>query len=149
MNFDKMFAAESPSHLFLRRVVVLDANAALEIAQKGPKAETFRKVLISADLIVATEFLRIEVANVIQKECRGARLNFDESDETLNNALRLVHEFTPIEADYVEAMHEAMRLKHSAYDMLYLILARRYGATLMTLDDKLRQIAADEGITVC
>ena len=37
-------------------------------------------------------------------------------------------------------------LDHSAYDLFYLILARRTGAKLLTLDKKLSSLAINEGI---
>jgi predicted nucleic acid-binding protein len=43
-------------------------------------------------------------------------------------------------------MNEAIRLDYSAYDMLYLTLARRTGALLLTLDKPLNRIAKREGI---
>ena len=58
----------------------------------------------------------------------------------------LVDEFAPIKESRLEAMNDAIRLGHSAYDMLYLILARKMGATLVTLDRRLGAIARKEGI---
>ncbi|GHU95390.1 hypothetical protein FACS189479_08920 [Spirochaetia bacterium] len=39
-------------------------------------------------------------------------------------------------------------MDYSAYDMLYLTLARRTGATLITLDKLLNSIAEKEGIEI-
>jgi predicted nucleic acid-binding protein len=66
----------------------------------------------------------------------------------LELAENLIDEFIPIKENHLEALHEAMRLHHSAYDMLYLISARRIGATLVTLDQRLNALAAKEGIDV-
>jgi predicted nucleic acid-binding protein len=60
----------------------------------------------------------------------------------------LVDEFVPIAENNLEALHEAIRLEYSVYDMLYLTLARRTGATLMTLDGPLNTIAEREGIEI-
>jgi predicted nucleic acid-binding protein len=56
--------------------------------------------------------------------------------------------FIPISENNVEALNEAMRLGYSVYDMLYLILARRTGAILLTLDGPLNKIAEKEGIEI-
>jgi len=45
-------------------------------------------------------------------------------------------------------LNEAIRLKFPAYDMLYLTLARRKGAVLLTLDHSLNMIAKKEGIEI-
>jgi predicted nucleic acid-binding protein len=46
----------------------------------------------------------------------------------------------------MEALNEAIRLKFSAYDMLYFTITRKMGAMLLTLDHSLNQIAKKEGI---
>ncbi len=46
----------------------------------------------------------------------------------------------------MESLNEAIRLNHSAYDMLYFTLARRFGAVLITLDKKLMSLAKSEDI---
>jgi len=51
-----------------------------------------------------------------------------------------------IKENRLEALNEAIRLNYTAYDMLYLILARKMGATLLTLDHGLKMIAKKEGI---
>ena len=45
-----------------------------------------------------------------------------------------------------EALIEAIRLDHPVYDLLYLVLARREGATLFTLDQKLQNLCLDNGV---
>ena len=42
-----------------------------------------------------------------------------------------------------EALSESIRYRHPAYDMFYLVLARRTGATLFTLDKKMWALARD------
>jgi predicted nucleic acid-binding protein len=60
----------------------------------------------------------------------------------------LIDEFVPISENNLEALNEAIRLEYSAYDMLYLTLARRTGAILLTLDKPLNAIAEKEGIEI-
>ena len=45
-----------------------------------------------------------------------------------------------------EKSNEAVRLNHSAYDMLHLVLARRTGSTLFTLDKKLQEACIETGV---
>jgi len=61
-------------------------------------------------------------------------------------AQNLVDEYHEINKNNSEALIESVRLKHSVYDMLYLTLARREGATLLTLDKKLLTLARKNGI---
>lgn len=48
----------------------------------------------------------------------------------------------------VEALAEAAARQHPVYDLLYIVLARRHGAHLLTLDARLSNLAADMGIGV-
>jgi predicted nucleic acid-binding protein len=75
-------------------------------------------------------------------------INKDECIKLLELSVNLVDEFVLIDRDYAEALNEAIRLDYSAYDMLYLILARNNGAVLLTCDGPLNRIAEKEGIHI-
>ncbi len=47
---------------------------------------------------------------------------------------------------WTEALTESLRLDHSSYDLFYLVLARREGATLFTLDRKLQKLCDKNGV---
>jgi predicted nucleic acid-binding protein len=128
--------------------VILDANAAIEVVLSGPKSEKFNAILNGSDEVISSSFFMIETANVLRKYYHAKQLNLEEARVSLNRAINLVNTFVPIETDYLEAMNEAIRLQYSAYDMLYLILARRYNATLLTLDGPLNQIAQKERVEI-
>ena len=127
-------------------IVVLDSNAAIEIVLKREKGKTFRELIETAEKTVSSDFFRIEVANVIRKYFQGKYLKKTECLRLMRLAENLVDEFVPIKENHREALNEAMRLNHSAYDMVYFTLARRLGAVLVTLDHQLNGIAKKEGI---
>ena len=127
-------------------IVILDSNAAMEIVLKREKGRALRSLIENAEKTVSSEFFRIEVANVIRKYYQGKYIKKAECNTMLELAENLVDEFVPIRENHLEALNEAIRLKYSAYDMLYLTLARRLGATLVTLDGPLNTIAGKEGI---
>ena len=128
--------------------VVLDSNAAIEIVLKREKAWVFRELIETSEKTVSSEFFRIETANVIRKYYQGKYIKKAECNKLLELAENLVDEFVPIKENHVEALNEAIRLNCSAYDMLYLTLARRMGAILATLDHPLNVIAGKEGIEI-
>ena len=127
-------------------ITVIDCNAAIEIALNREKGKTFRKFIEISEKTVSSEFFRIEAANVIYKYYRGNFIKRTECIKLLELSESYIDEFIPIKDNYFEAMNEAIRLKFPAYDMLYLTLARRMGATLLTLDRSLNNIAKKEGI---
>ena len=64
----------------------------------------------------------------------------------MNLCEALIDEFTDISNYKDEVLLESIRLNHSAYDLIYLVLARRHGARLITLDKKLRELCIKCGI---
>ena len=129
-------------------IIVLDSNAAIEIVLKREKGELLRGLIETSEKIMSSEFFRIEVANVIRKYYQGKYIEKTECNKILELAENLIDEFIPIKENHLEALNEAIRLNYSAYDMLYLTLARRMGATLVTLDHPLNVIAKKEGIEI-
>jgi predicted nucleic acid-binding protein len=129
-------------------IVVLDCNAAIEIVLEREKGRRFRQLIESSDKTITSEFFRIEAANVLRKYCKGGYIKKEDCGKLLELSESLIDEFIPISENNTEALHEAIRLDCSAYDMLYLTLARRTGATLITLDKLLNGIAGKEGIEI-
>ena len=127
-------------------IIVLDSNAAIEIVLKREKGKIFERLVDESDKVVSSELFRIEVANVLRKYYQGKYLKKFECIKLLELAENLNDEYIPIKDNNLEALNEAIRLKFSAYDMLYLTIARRMGAMLVTLDNSLNVIAKKEGI---
>ena len=125
---------------------VLDSNAAIEIVLNRDKGKNLWKLIEASEKTVSSEFFRIEIANIIRKYYQGNYIKKEDCNRILELAESLVDEFIPIKENHIEALNEAIRLKFSAYDMLYLTIARRLGATLITLDHSLTLIAKKEGL---
>ena len=62
--------------------------------------------------------------------------------------LKLVDSYSDTSELAVEALHEAVRLNHTVYDLYYIVLARRNGAVLLTVDEKLKNVCTDCGVEV-
>jgi predicted nucleic acid-binding protein len=129
-------------------IVVVDSNAAIEIVLKRERGHVFRQLIESSEKTITSEFYRIETANVIRKYYKGNFIKKEDCNKLLELSENLIDEFIPISENNLEALNEAMRLDYSAYDMLYLTLARRTGALLITLDQGLNRIAKKEGIEI-
>jgi predicted nucleic acid-binding protein len=127
-------------------IVVLDSNAAIAIVLRQEKGKIFRKIIETSEKVISSEFFKIEMANVIRKYYKGNYIKKEDCNKILELSENLVDEFIPIKDNSIEALNEAIRLDYSAYDMLYLIIARKNGALLMTLDQPLNMIAKKENI---
>jgi predicted nucleic acid-binding protein len=128
--------------------VILDSSAGIEIVLSRPNSEKFMKVLSKAKKVVSSDLFKIEIANTLWKYVKAKFISKEKANEALRLAQELVDEFIDIANNNEEAMNESIRLHHSTYDLLYFTLARRLGASLLTLDKKLIKLAEDAGISI-
>jgi predicted nucleic acid-binding protein len=129
-------------------IVVLDSSAAVEVVLARKKAGKFKLLIENAEQVVSSDLFKAEVANTLWKYVRAELLGGDKTNKLLHLAEELVDEFVDIANNNEESMHEAIRLNHSTYDMLYFTLARRFGATLISVDKKLNTLCAEAGIPI-
>ena len=123
-------------------ICVLDSSAAVEIVLiKSDSIDLINRIM-AADKVIAPTLFYAEVGNVFQKYVRGKFLEKEQGIELFRTAIRIVDEFMDIESLIEEATSEAIRLNHDVYDLLYMILARRNGAKLLTCDKKLKELYA-------
>lgn len=127
-------------------ILVLDANAGIEIALDREKATILNSFLDRADKVVTSDLYKAETANVIYKYVRSGLLSKDQAIEKLNFCDFLIDEFVDIATNKEEALLESIHTNHSTYDLLYLTLARRTGARLLSLDKRLNALATAMGL---
>jgi len=121
-------------------ICVIDANASLEIALKRDGAIDLINRIFAADKVIAPTLFFAETGNAIRKYVQGGFFDEEQGVDLFKTAIQTVDEFVGIETLIDEAVHEAIRLKHDVYDLLYLVLARRNGAKLLTCDKKLNEL---------
>ena len=121
---------------------VLDASAAIRVITGDPVASQWRDQLKKAPLVLAPELMLSEVANTLWKLQRGGNLNGLDPQTLLADARDLVDQIEPDRHLQVEALALACHLDHPVYDCLYLALARREAAQLLTADQRLEKLAA-------
>lgn len=96
-----------------------------------------------ADLL-APAILKIEAANALKTYTRRHDIDLGEAAEALRNFALLP--ITYIEADWdtlIEAFEVSVSINLAVYDAIYLVLARRSDATLVTMDDEIVSKARD------
>lgn len=127
---------------------VLDASAALEIAFQGPKAEHYKQLLLEADSVLAPDLYQAEITNCVWKYLKAGYVDEENAKTTVAMLFKLIDSYANAVENSMEVLHEAARLNISAYDMFYFVLARHNAATLITCDQKLKNLAIDNGINV-
>ena len=129
--------------------VVLDANAAVEVALEGKAAGLLSAVLAQSEEVIAPELLVPEIVNAVWKYHQFAEFDLGKCEKILELAVGLVDRLISHRAIYREAFALSRAQKtHVAYDMFYLALALREDALLLTLDGTLKKEAKRAGIRV-
>ena len=127
-------------------IAVLDASAAAEIIFERGKADAFLTLLDGCEEVLVPELYLAEIANVLWKhrcageiDDHGVRVGFDRASVLSD---RIVSHLDLM----ADAVNEALVHRHSVYDVLYAVLARRSGATLVTCDKALKTLARKMGV---
>jgi predicted nucleic acid-binding protein len=120
---------------------VLDASAAVRLILAYPAAADLAERVGGAALVLAPELMLTELANTLWKLRRADRLNDLDPQELLAEARELVDRLEPDRHLQAEALALACHLNHPVYDCLYLALARREAASLISSDRRLNALA--------
>ena len=121
--------------------IVVDAPAVVRIIEGAEPAGSFREAVLKADLVLAPELMHTEVANALWRLQRFGQLEVDGLQRRLSRDVELVDVIEPDRHLQAEALALACNLDHPVYDCLYLGLARRETAVLVTADKRLQQLA--------
>lgn len=127
---------------------VLDTNVAFEIAFQGPDSKKYKGLLEKADSVLAPTLYESEVTNTLLKYIKGGYIDIQNAKISLTLMLQFIDIYTDTAEIAIETLSEAARLNHSAYDIFYMVLARRNGAILLTKDERLKRLALDCGVSV-
>jgi predicted nucleic acid-binding protein len=120
---------------------VLDASAAVRLILADPAAADLAERVGGAALVLAPELMLSELANTLWKLQRADRLNDLDPQELLAEARELVDRLEPDRHLPAEALALVCHLNHPVYDCLYLALARREAASLISSDRRLNALA--------
>lgn len=130
----------------MRSILVLDASAAIGAVRLSSSAAGVLRLCGEASSVMAPSLFASEVANGLWKYVSNGSLQRDEAVASLGEALDLVDLLVPDRDLVEEALVAATRYRHPVYDLLYAVLARRHGAAVLTLDDRLRSLLAQMGV---
>jgi predicted nucleic acid-binding protein len=126
---------------------VLDASGAVHLVMNGEYASSLAAKLEAAAVVMAPDLFCSETANSLWKYVRAGELTLDLALTRFEQCMGLADSLIPERALAPEALVAAARHQHSVYDMMYAVLARRSGATVITMDRgfalKLRDMEID------
>ena len=122
-------------------IAVLDASAAVELILSRPAAEELSELVAKAELVLAPDLYVAEVSNALWKYTIASG-DSDGYTELLDDAVALTDELIDSVSLYREAFALSTQHQHPVYDSLYLVVARRNSATILTVDRRLRSLAS-------
>ena len=122
-------------------IVVIDPSAAIEISLYRTYAEDFIHFLEDTTWAGAPDLFISESANVFWKYHQFGDFPIELCEKSLERTIQIIDEFFPTKDLYLEALSLSFETEHPVYDSMYLVLARRNNATLLTRDKKLHQLA--------
>lgn len=120
--------------------VVMDANAAVSIVTKHPDSERFEQLLYANENIIAPDLFYAEVANIFTKGVRTKQYGSSIVEGCVQDAIELIDRFYRLDDLTPEVVRASLKYYHSSYDMYYMVLAQRLGATVLTLDKHLAKL---------
>jgi predicted nucleic acid-binding protein len=125
----------------------LDASAAIELILSRPAAEELSEFVSEAELVLAPDLYVAEVSNALWKHAKASG-DSEGYTELLDDAVLLADDVIDSVSLYREAFALSAKYQHPVYASLYLVVARRNSATVLTVDRRLRSLATTLGLDV-
>lgn len=128
-------------------MIVLDSSAIIEIVRNTEEGRGLQLLMEENEQAISCDLVQAEVGSVLRKLVRLGKIPQESAELYYRNAMSLIDELVPIGDLQPEVLCESIRLNHSTYDMFYFVLARRTGAVLFTLDQKLVDKCERNGVS--
>jgi predicted nucleic acid-binding protein len=129
-------------------IIVLDASAALEIALNKNEGERFKDLLKRSELVLTPDTFPSEITNAFWKYGAYSNVEPETCERGIEYCLDLVDDFIGTRNLCREVFSESIKNKHPAYDLFYLVVARRNDASILTKDKRMRDLAKEMQILV-
>lgn len=121
-------------------MTVVDASVAVKWFFPEPGAEASRELLAGGEGLAGPALLRVEVTAAITRKVRLHEIQASEAKRAIGLWFRAIADrvvaLMPDEVDLPKAVELALQVRHPLQDCLYLALAERLGASLVTADPK-------------
>jgi predicted nucleic acid-binding protein len=115
----------------------LDASVVAAAFFREPHAQAAARILASERKLHAPDLLYAEVGNVIWKRRRRGELSDDEALDLIHDLVKLPLIVTAAQELVSDALQLALNLNRTVYDCIYVALAVRTGAPLISVDQRL------------
>jgi predicted nucleic acid-binding protein len=120
-------------------MIVVDASVAVKWVTGEPDREAANELLASNEAIFGPFLLRTEVASAVARKARFGEISRDDGFAALALWASIIRGNVAAfseDPDLPRALQLALELEHPLQDCVYLALAERLEATLVTADEK-------------
>jgi len=118
-------------------ICVLDVSGGIEVIIGRKRKKEIEQYLQDADQVISPDLYVAETANVYWKYVHFKQLDELTCETALGYTLELIDHFEPSDTLFREAFGLSCQIGNPVYDSLYLVLARRNNAILLTLDTRI------------
>ncbi len=121
--------------------LVVDASVAIKWYVREADSAEATRILASPLTLYAPALLRLEVANGLWKQWRRKLVSAEHVAEAMAILGRTINVWSPVEPLLDAALKLSLALDHPIYDCLYLALAEKLDAPLVSADQRLLALA--------
>lgn len=125
--------------------IVVDASVVLAVILNEPEKEAIIKCTEGRDLI-SPGCLRWEIGNAFSAMLKRKRLNKTQLQKALDTFS--VIPIKEVEVDLNEALRVCGAYNIYAYDAYYMVVSKRQSRLMLTLDNRMAEVAKQEGLKV-
>ena len=130
-------------------IAVIDVSGIVEILLQREKNRKFYEILQEADLVITPDLYVSELTNAFWKYYTAKIHTKDECMELIQDGINYIERFIDSKEIWEEALSEGINSKHSIYDMLYMVTARRNNGILITNDSDLATVCKKNHVQIC
>ncbi len=113
---------------------VVDASVAVKLLVDEPDSDAARGLAASGRELHAPRLMASEVANALWRKARAGQIERADAGAALAWLPDMPVRWNDDETVSADALRLALALDHAVYDCVYLALAHRIGATVVTAD---------------
>jgi predicted nucleic acid-binding protein len=117
--------------------VVVDASVVIKWFLPEIHSEAAQRLLRQGNQYFAPDLLYAEIGNVVWKKVRRGELTEKHGRDLVENLHRIAIESVPTRTLIADAYSVALASRRTVYDALYITLAVRLNANLITADERL------------
>ena len=131
-------------------MIIVDANIVARLLMRGQYAEHIDRVLERDGDWLVPDIFWVEIRSALLSHIRAGELSLERARAHIRTAPLLVirpQEYGYVDPDDADALDVAIEYSLSAYDAIYLALARLLETPLVTLDQRLLRNAPDFAIS--